>query len=248
MIIPNKEAELYQPIKTYFESLGYEVKGEVHHCDLIALRSDQPNIAPIIVELKTSFNLTLLLQSIERLKLSPYVYVAVAKKKSTRNSHSISALCNLCKKIGVGFLLVTFYKKKMPFVELVCHPTSYVYEIRPSDKKEKQTRQTVRLVNEFTARSGDYHIAHGTKKFFITAYKEQALRVAIELQNGPQRTMIVRQRSGVGKASTILQRNYYHWFQRQSRGIYALTEKGWAAIQQYESIIAQFSLLLLRHK
>ncbi|MDT2304378.1 hypothetical protein P7H21_10960 [Paenibacillus larvae] len=43
------ETELYGPVKHFWEQRGYEVKGEVKHCDLVAMKGDGP---PIIIELK----------------------------------------------------------------------------------------------------------------------------------------------------------------------------------------------------
>ena len=57
------ETELYAPIKQYFEQRGYTVRAEMKHCDLVAIRGDEP---PIIVELKKSFNIPLLVQGIDR--------------------------------------------------------------------------------------------------------------------------------------------------------------------------------------
>jgi len=55
-----KETQLYAPVKAYFTALGYEVKGEVGAADLVAVPKGAPEGAePIIVELKTSFSLTL---------------------------------------------------------------------------------------------------------------------------------------------------------------------------------------------
>ena len=57
---------------------GYEVKGEVRGCDLVARRGDEP---PVIVELKLRFNLALVLQGIDRLALSERVYLAVPRPR-----------------------------------------------------------------------------------------------------------------------------------------------------------------------
>ncbi|EHS58345.1 hypothetical protein WG8_1605, partial [Paenibacillus sp. Aloe-11] len=35
------ETELYAPIKALFESLGYEIKGEVRNCDLVGIKPEQ---------------------------------------------------------------------------------------------------------------------------------------------------------------------------------------------------------------
>ena len=62
-----KESDLYSPLKSYLESQKYEVKGEVEDCDVLAIRDAEP---PLIVELKLSLNLTVVLQAVDRLKLT----------------------------------------------------------------------------------------------------------------------------------------------------------------------------------
>src|SRR5262245_57371092 len=64
---PTGEASLYGPVKRFLEAQGFEVKGEVRGCDLVARRGDEP---PVIVELKLRFTLALVLQGIDRLALS----------------------------------------------------------------------------------------------------------------------------------------------------------------------------------
>jgi len=79
--IPIKETQLYAPVKAYFTALGYEVKGEVGAADLVAVPKGAPEGAePIIVELKTSFSLTLFHQAINRQSMSDQVYIAVPRK------------------------------------------------------------------------------------------------------------------------------------------------------------------------
>src|SRR5512137_2934537 len=70
------EDMLYRPVKRFLERQGYEVKGEVCGCDLVGRRGDEP---AVIVELKLRFNLTLLLQGVDRLALSERVYLAVPR-------------------------------------------------------------------------------------------------------------------------------------------------------------------------
>ncbi len=64
------EAALYPAVKAF-------LRGEVCGCDLVARRGDQ---APVIVELKLRFTLSLLLQGVDRLALSPLVYLAVPRR------------------------------------------------------------------------------------------------------------------------------------------------------------------------
>ena len=67
------ETDLYPPIKTMLEQQGFVVKGEIKQCDVMALRDEQM----LVVELKTTLNLTLILQAVERLALTEFVYIAV---------------------------------------------------------------------------------------------------------------------------------------------------------------------------
>ena len=88
------ESALYEPIKAFLEAQGYEVKGEVEHCDVVGRRGDE---APVIVELKQRLSLELIVQGVERQRLSHHVYLAfpVPKKRShtvwTRSTGRLSA-------------------------------------------------------------------------------------------------------------------------------------------------------------
>ena len=85
------EAGLYAPIKRFLEARGYEVKGEVCGCELVARRGDEP---PVIVELKLRFSLALLLQGVDRLAVSERVCVAVPRRSSRPASHPPSRLAS----------------------------------------------------------------------------------------------------------------------------------------------------------
>src|SRR5258708_36237064 len=60
-----RETALYGPVKRFLEGLGFDVKGEICGCDLVALRADEPPLV-VIVERKLGFNLELVLQGINR--------------------------------------------------------------------------------------------------------------------------------------------------------------------------------------
>ena len=81
------EAELYAPVKCFLEARGYQVKGEVCGCDVVARhvddRGDEP---PVIIELKLRFTLALLLQGIDRLAISERVYVAVPRPRGATDA------------------------------------------------------------------------------------------------------------------------------------------------------------------
>lgn len=71
-----KENDLYLPIKGFLNNLGYEVKGEIKECDIVAKKDD----LLIVIELKLNLNITLLLQAVERFTLADSVYIATPKQ------------------------------------------------------------------------------------------------------------------------------------------------------------------------
>ena len=74
-----REQDLYEPVKRFLEDLGYEVKGEVRGCDVVAVRrggADGEAEPPIVVELKLAFTLGFVLQGIDRLAVTDLVYLA----------------------------------------------------------------------------------------------------------------------------------------------------------------------------
>ena len=84
-----KEIDLYSPVKQFLEGQGYEVKGEIHECDVMALRGSEE---PLVVELKLAFSLDVLLQAVNRLSVSSVVYIGIpstckAFRKRRRHAH-----------------------------------------------------------------------------------------------------------------------------------------------------------------
>ena len=71
-----RETSLYAPVKRFLETLGFDVKGEICGCDLVALRGDEPPHV-VIGELKLGFNLELVLQGIDRSAACDEVWLAV---------------------------------------------------------------------------------------------------------------------------------------------------------------------------
>jgi hypothetical protein len=223
------ETELYEPVKQALERLGYEVKAEVNHCDVVAVRGEEP---PVIVELKRSFNLPLLVQGIARQKLSDLVYVACELPATGRAPHGLawSDLERLCRMLGLGLITVRFYKRKKPGVDFLCHPEPYT----PRPNK----RGAQRLAREFRERSGDYNVGGSSQRKLVTAYREKSLRLAHLLrEHGPLSTRRLRELSGNAKAAAMLQDNYYRWFRRVSRGVYALAPEGETALVTYSHVV-----------
>lgn len=221
-----KETDLYAPLKKYWEKQGYEVKGEVQGCDLVALKEEE--VEPVIVEIKKTVNLSLVLQGLDRQRISASVYIAAERKLSSARARyeRWGALEELCRKLGLGFMTVQFYQKRAPRVDVVCHPERLARPKRSVSQK--------RLLREFRERSGDYNTGGSTGVKLLTAYREKALRCAFLLdQAGELSPSQIRDRLGEPKAASILQRNVYGWFARARRGVYVLTPEGQQAITMY---------------
>jgi hypothetical protein len=224
------ETELYEPVKRFFEQLGYEVKSEIKSCDLVALRGDEE---PLLVELKRTFNLPLVIQGIDRLQRSERVYLAVEQNRTGKAPYGLkwSELIRLCRMLGLGLLVVRFYKTKAPVVEALCDPGPYALA--------KKRRHTVSLVQEFRERSGDYNTGGSTKVKLVTAYREKALLCAHYLSlEGPLSTRTLRQLTGNPKVTALLRNNHYLWFRRSSRGVYELAPPGVKALADYAALLA----------
>ena len=223
-----RETSLYAPVKEFLESRGYEVKGEVRGCDLVAWRGDEP---PLVVELKLRFSLSLVLQGIDRLALTERVYLAVPRPPlRRRRSHGLAPdspdIRKLCRRLGVGLMLVGRRS-----VEILEEPVPY----RPRPAKAR----ALRLKDEFDRRLGDANVGGVSGVPIVTAYRQDALRCAHALAlSGPMRIAALRTAAGVPGAARILQRNVYGWFTRLRRGTYTLSEGGGQALTRFAVAVA----------
>jgi hypothetical protein len=207
------ETALYRPVKRFLETLGFEAKGEIHGCDIVALKGDGPPIV-VVGELKLRFNLELVLQGVDRTAACDEVWLAV--RSSTRGRERDARARKLCRLLGFGLLGVS----ARGHVEVLVMPTPW----RPRRDGARRSQ----LVDEHRRRLGDPAVGGGTRVPILTAYRQAALACALELVRGPRRVRELR--PSVPEAPKILQRNVYGWFQRTERGVYALTEAGRAAL------------------
>ena len=222
------EAALYPPLKQFLERQGYQVKGEVRGCDLVARRGDEP---PVIVELKLRFNLPLVLQGIDRLALTERVYLAVPRPERHARGGPLAPerpeIRKLCRRLGLGLILVGLTRKT---VEILEEPVPY----RPRQAKSR----ALRLLDEFSRRVGDANVGGAVGVPVVTAYRQDALRCARVLSlYGPMRLGVLRALAGVPRAARILQRNVYGWFDRIERGTYRLTPEGDQALSRFAEAI-----------
>lgn len=215
-----RETELYDPIKTFLEGQGYEVKGEIGAVDLMAVRDGDD---PVLVELKTGFSLSLFHQGIERQKVTDWVYIAVPRGSGKRWLSGLKANKALCRRLGLGLIIV---RLRDNLVEVVQDPAPY----KPRQSKPRKAR----LLREFAKRAGDPNKGGAVRKGLITAYRQDAIRVARFLQeNGPSKGALVAKSTGVKTATRIMADDHYGWFERVETGIYQITDKGAEALKSY---------------
>ncbi len=212
------ETTLYLPVKRFLERLGFEVKGEIDGCDLVALRGGEPPIV-VIGELKLSFSLELVLQGVDRTAACDEVWLAVRASARGRGREADPRVRKLCRFLGFG-LLGVFARGH---VELLVEPRPW----RP----RRDNRRRSALVEEHRRRLGDPAAGGSTRAPIMTAYRQRSLICAAALQAGPRTTRELR--AAVPDAPTILLRNVYGWFVRVERGVYALTKDGAAALARW---------------
>ncbi len=90
------ESDLYAPLKRFFEQQGYEIRGEVKDCDLVARQEARL----VVVEMKLAFNLTLVLQGLRRQQVTNHVYVAIETPGRKRRTPWWREVQQLCQRLG----------------------------------------------------------------------------------------------------------------------------------------------------
>jgi hypothetical protein len=219
------ETDLYAPIRDLLEQRGYEVRGEVESCDIAATKGDEL----VVVELKLRFSVDLLAQACDRLRITDSVYVAIPKPTTNVRGRKWRRSRALLRRLEVGLLLVDL-DVAPPSVEIILHPLPY--QRQRSKKRERA------MITEMAGRSGDYNEGGSIGKELMTAYREAAIYIACALEEfGPQTAAQVRKRGAAAKAHSILYSNFYGWFNRVARGVYAITPQGAEDIKRYGEFV-----------
>ncbi|MEX1236800.1 MAG: DUF2161 family putative PD-(D/E)XK-type phosphodiesterase [Pseudomonadales bacterium] len=217
-----REEDLYPPIKAHFEGLGYHIRAEVKDCDVVAVKEDEI----IVIELKTQANMTLLIQATERQTITSMVYVALPEPRR-RNRH-FRGVIRILRRLGLGLLLVRFGPLG-PSVSLECSASG--------TNQRKSAKRRLSVLNEFRGRSGDYNTAGASRVQVMTAYKEAAIFIACCLEQlGPSSARALKALGSGDKTSTILQSDYYGWFERVERGVYRITQRGVEEVAAYPGL------------
>lgn len=215
------ETELYAPVKSFLEELGFETKSEIAAADVVGMLEGKD---PVIVELKAGFSLTLLQQAVARQAISDSVYVAVPRWKGRLAWKKFKANVGLCKRLGIGVMSVDL---QAGAVKVHSEPQPY--------SPRKSARRKATLLSEFERRRGDPNEG-GTRGSIVTAYRQEAFRCAQHLaEHGASKGSEVSNATEVPRATAMMRSNHFGWFAWVSRGVYELSAQGRRAVKNAET-------------
>jgi len=222
-----KETDLYRPVRDYLLAQGYTVRAEVHDCDVTATKDGEL----IVIELKTAFNLNLLIQATTRQRAADSVYVAIPRPASLARRTGWPTVKHLLRRLELGLILVNLDEPAS--LEIVFHPLPYE---RKRNKGKKRA-----ILHEISQRSGDYNEGGSNRRTVMTAYRETAIRVACALeQRGPLSPRALRELGTGAKTLSILASNFYGWFERVERGVYAIKDCAKSDLALYPELVQRY--------
>ncbi len=202
------ETDLYSPVKAYLEQKGFCVKGEIGNVDVFGEREKEI----VAVELKIQIALKLIYQAVERQKVADLVFIAIPHATWSRYKYKKSFI-QLLKRLSIGLLLV---KNNDIEVRL---------EASLLKGKKKQAKKRL-LINEFRNRKSE-QTKGGTKGIIMTHYRERVIQILVLFDQRPILSpKQIKEMTKIYNAPSILQKNYYGWFERVQRGQYRLSELG----------------------
>ncbi len=216
-----KESDLYHPIAAHFEQLGYAVHAEVLHSDIVAVKDGEM----LTIELKTTFNLKLLYQAIDRQHHSDYVYIAVPH--TVAKSKDYKEIKALTKRLFLGLILVNV---EAATADIIIEPQNY-------SKRAAKTKQREAVTREINGRSQNVNIGGIAGKERMTAYKERALQIASLIDKHGFMSVKDIKAQGITKCATILRKNYNGYFVSYVEGQYMLTREGKLALSRYSQLL-----------
>ncbi|MBR1445046.1 MAG: hypothetical protein IJ583_16115 [Firmicutes bacterium] len=208
-----KESDLYEPVKKLLEENGFEVQAEVKGCDIAAKKGDEL----VIVELKKNFNLKLVYQVLDRKTLSENVYAAIPRPKSFKDKNTKN-MQKLLEKLKVGLIVVSADSEFKRAEEIFAPGESAA---RKNSKKRKIVDKEIQE-RKMSVNTGG---VGGTQ--IMTAYRERAVALACIMERVDNiTTNMLKQIYGDNKAAVMARANFYGWFKKIERGVYALSEEG----------------------
>lgn len=219
------EKDMFPLIKDFLLDKGYSVKAEVLDADIVGKKDDHV----LVVEMKTLFSTRLIYQGLKRQHICDDVYLAIAKPSSKVLKSSVfKEKKTIVRRLELGLILVDLDQS---LVEVLLDPKTYHFK-----RQKKKSRQ---LLKEFGLRKTSLNIGGVNNVKIMTAYRELALMALDGLRDGPQSTKYLKDYTNREKVLSVLQKNYYGWFERVAHGYYQITDLGRAALDDYGQVILQ---------
>jgi len=216
MAMDFKEADMYAPLKAHFTGLGYEVKAEVKGIDVVIVKDERTTA----IEMKKSFNMSLIFQALDAQKAAGGAFVAIPRSAFVRNRGQI---LHILEKLGLGLLTVAM-DSPLRLVEV---------HLAPNMTAGRNTKASRALIAEFNGRNFDDNIGGTKGEKLMTAHKERCLQIACALEKAGTSSpaALVRDYACYEKTGQILRINHYGWFEKVSKGVYALSWQGHEALE-----------------
>lgn len=226
------ETDLYGPVRDYLVAQGYTVHSEVKHCDITAVKGEEL----VVVELKTSFNLKLLAQTVKRQRVADSVYVAIPKPKGGRRNAAWRDMCLLLRRLEAGLIIVKLDNAE-PGLEVVFHPNTFD-RLRSMQKGKKVRRSIIR---EAEARYGDFNKGGSTRQKLVTVYRENSIHIACCFMKFGRLSPARLKKLGTSpKTPSILSKNFYGWFNKVDRGVYDLHDDARGYLEAYPELVLHY--------
>lgn len=223
------ETDLFNPVRDFLVKNGYTVNSEVKNCDITAIKGQEL----LVVELKSGFNATLLIQAAKRQRIANAVYIAIPMPKTGIFSRKWKDICYLVHRLELGLLVVSFLKSG-PRVEVVLNPEPFDRE----RSRQLNRKKRAGIVAEINNRHGDFNIGGSTRRKLMTVYKENAIQIACYLKKcGPLSPRQLKELGAGSKTGSIMQKNFYGWFERVTKGLYQITPEGSRSLSEYPELV-----------
>lgn len=223
------EEDLSEPIQNFLIENGYTVRCEANFCDISATKD---NIL-LVVELKKNLSVKLLTQAVKRQKIADLVYIAIPKPKKMTTTSGWKDICHLLRRLELGLMLVSF-KGEDVFVEIPIEPIPF--DRIKSIQRNKQQRN--KLLAEMKGRKKNLNRGGSKGKKLMTAYRESSLYIACCLEkSGPLSPKQLKEfGTDSKKTQSILNKNFYNWFEKVDRGLYQISEEGKKSLNIYKEL------------
>jgi hypothetical protein len=227
------ETDLAQPLCRWLEEQGYTVRSEVKDCDIAALRGDEL----LIIEIKKSLTLTLVVQAVQRQRMTDTVYVAIPRPRNKWTWWKESrGVFHLLRRLELGLILVSASNGGPP-VDVIFPP-------RPLARRKRLPSRRAVLA-EISGRIADFNTAGSARTRLVTAYREIAIHIACCMLPRARISPRALRALGTGpKTQSILQTNVYGWFVRKEKGLYALSSRGRKELEDYPQLVQHYANLV----